>query len=907
MKSLLISLFLSFFFAVVFSIQLHASTYNIDDIRVLGLQRVSAGTVFSSIKIKANSQVTDEQLQDVIRDLFATELFDDITVGSDESVLVITVKERPVINTIIIEGNKIIEKEPLLEGLKSIGLAEGEVFKQSALQAISKQLNSQYSALGRYSAEIETLTRNVSQNQVIVGIRIDEGLIAKIKHINIVGNTHFDEDDLRDEFSLNTTGVWSWVSGNDKYAREKLAGDLERLKSFYLDRGYLKFNIMSTQVSLSPDKETVFITVNIQEGKRYSVDGVALAGDPVLPEREIKPLIGIKEGDVFSQLLVTRSEVEIKRRLGNEGYSAATVSGIPDINDENKTVKLTFFVRPGSISYVRRITFSGNTSTSDFVLRREMRQFEGAPVSSEKLELSKLRLQRLGLFGDVKIATKEVPGTTDQIDVEFTITEQPTASVNFSLGYSGGGGVTLGAGLQHNNWLGSGNTFGFNVETSETETSYNLNYNNPYYTADGVSRGIRLFYRKRDFDEISVSNYATDTVGLKVNFGYPISETGRLSFGVGVESITVEAGTTTAQEILGTPTLRDGVESAYVSNIFYETTILDNLGELENTVAQNIDIADTNNNGLLDEKDNIPSGATDAELENLIVTESAGLNPADGEYTEFDGDSPVIRDRSEGFLDQYGDSFNNLTFDLGWSDSTFDRGIFPTEGISQRFNMEVAVPGGDLEYYKLTYRSDIYFPISGKTTFHLRGRLGYGDGYGKLDGLPFFENFFSGGVSSVRGFESSSLGPKGTPSNAYLAVPVYLSEAGTPDLNDPDYVYVLAGGQLLTATNGDRDSFGGNVLVELSAELVLPIPFVKENDKARIALFVDSGNVFSTDCGPGQENCDNLDLAKLSVSGGISFQWLSPVGPLSFNFARPIVEQPFDETEAFQFSLGRSF
>jgi len=911
MKSFLVFLLLSLCFSLSLFTQVHAANYEIDDIRVLGLQRVSAATVFSAIKIKANSQVSDEDLRNVIRDLFATELFDDVSVGRDNRTLIITVEERPVIYSIVLEGNKIIEKEPLLDGLKSIGLAEGEVFKQSALQAISKQLNAQYSALGRYSAEIETLTREIGQNQIIVGIRIDEGLVAKIKHINIVGNTQFDEDDLRDEFSLNTTGIWSWISGNDKYARERLAGDLERLKSFYLDRGYLKFNVTSTQVSLSPDKETVFITVNVVEGERYSVDGISLAGDPVLPEEKVTPLIGIKDGDVFSQLLVTRSESAIKRRLGNEGYSAAAVSGIPDIDDEKKTVKLTFFVKPGSISYVRRISFAGNTSTSDEVLRREMRQLEGAPVSGEKLEQSKVRLQRLGLFGNVTIDTREVPGTTDQIDVEFTVVEQPTASVNFSLGYSGSGGVTIGAGLQHNNWLGSGNTFGFKVEASETEKSYNLNYNNPYYTADGVSRGIRLFYRERDFDEISVSNYATDTIGLKVNFGYPISETGRLSFGVGVENISIEAGTITAQEILGTPVLRNDndLQNAYVTNDFYENTILDNLGDASNSVAENIDIADTNNNGLVDEDDNISSSVSPAELDNLIVDTTDGLNPSgvDSGYGTIADNPGVVRDRSVGFLDQYGTSFNNLTFDLGWSDSTFNRSIFPTEGISQRFNMEVAVPGGDLEYYKLTYRNDIYFPVSGKTAFHFRGRLGYGDGYGKLDGLPFFENFFSGGVSSVRGFESSSLGPKGTPSNAYVAVPVFLDDS-SPNRNDPDYVYVLADdGQLLTAVNGDRDSFGGNILVELSAELVMPIPFIKDNDKARIALFVDSGNVFSTDCGSGQENCGNVDLDKLSVSGGISFQWLSPVGPLSFNFARPIVEQPFDETESFQFSLGRTF
>ncbi len=902
MKSFLFSLILPLLIGLSFSNFVYANTYTIDDIRVLGLQRVSSGTIFSAIKIKANTEVTNAQLQDVIRDLFRTGYFDDVTVGQENNILIIKVKERPIVNRIIIEGNKIIEKEPLLEGLKSIGLAEGEVFKQSALQAISKQLSSQYSSLGRYSAEIKTVTKDLDKNQILVGINIDEGLVAKIKHINIVGNKEFKEDDLRDLFSLNTTGIWSWISGNDKYAREKLAGDIERLKSFYLDRGYLKFEVTSTQVSISPDKETVFITVNVDEGKPFSVESIELSGDPVLPEEEIKILIGIKPEQTFSQLLVTRSEEAIRNRLGNDGYSSATVSGIPEINEENQTVKLTFYIKPGSISYVRRIIFSGNSSTADNVLRREMRQLEGAPVSTEKLEQSKLRLQRLGLFGDVKLATREVPGTTDQVDVEFIITEQSTASVNLSVGFSGNRGVTLGAGLQHNNWLGTGNTFGFNIETSKTENNYSLNYNNPYYTQDGVSRGIRLFFRERDFDEIDVSNFATDTIGAKVTFGYPISETGRLSFGVGVQNITVEPGTTTAQEIQGTPTLRNRtVENAYVSDEFYNGTVLPALG--------GFDEADSNNNGIVDEDDNVSESD---DLNSLHIDPTTNLNPsgADSGYTTFDDSSDVIRGSSEGFLDRFGDSFDTLTFDLGWRDSTFNRGIFPTDGISQRLNLEVAVPGGDLEYYKLTYRNDAYFPIKGKTAFHLRGRLGYGDGYGDLDVLPFFENFFSGGTGSVRGFESSSLGPKGTPANAYVAVPVAFGQGDPTDIDvrDLDYVYVLdTDGQLLTGTDGDIDTFGGNILVELSAEVVFPIPFIKATDKARMALFVDSGNVFSTDCGSLQENCDNVDLGKLSVSTGLSIQWLSPVGPMSFNFSRPLVEQPFDETEAFQFSLGRSF
>ncbi|MGH1486283.1 MAG: outer membrane protein assembly factor BamA [Cellvibrionaceae bacterium] len=903
MKSYLVGFFLGF--TVCFSA--FAEDLLIDDIRIVGLQRVSAGTIFSAIDIKANSEVTEVEIQKAIRDVFATGYFDDVSIGRDANTLIIDVVERPVISVVVLEGNKVIPKEGLLEALKSIGLAEGEVFKQSALDSISKELSAQYSALGRYSAEIETETREFSQNQIVVGVRINEGHVAKIKHINIVGNTQFSEKKLRDLFSLNTTGTWSWITGSDKYAKEKLAGDLEKLKSYYLDRGYLKFTVTSTQVSLSPDKETVFITVNVSEGSQFFVGSIDIAGDPILPEDELRELIGIAEGDSFSQLLVTRTEDAIQRRLGDEGYSAAAVSGIPELNEEGKTVKLSFYIKPGEISYVRRITFVGNKTTADHVLRREMRQLEGAPVSSKKLEQSRARLQRLGLFGEVNLTTRQVPGTTDQIDVEFSVTEQPTASINLSLGYSGDNGISLGAGLQHNNWLGSGNTFGFNVQNSDTETSYNLNFRNPYYTKDGVSRGIRLFYQERDFEDISISNYATDTAGLKVTFGYPISETARLSFGLGFENINVEPGTTTAQEIQSTPTLRDGVNNAFVSTEFYENNILEAIGDPDNSISENIDIADTNNNGLLDEQDNLPSDTNDDALfvNTSDPTQSGEASaPVDSGYGTITSDPSLFNTEPTGFLDKYGDSFNVFTVDFGLSSSSFDRGVFPTKGISQRLNFELAVPGGDLEYYKLTYRGDVYIPVTKSSSFRFRGRLGYADSYGDIDEFPFFENFFAGGVGSVRGFESSSLGPKSTPSNAYVAVPVIRDDRG----DSVEYVYVQNDDStLLSVADDDLDSFGGNILVELGVELAFPFPFISNSDKLRSVFFIDSGNVFSNNCGPLQENCDNVDLSKLSVSAGIAFQWLSPVGPMSFNFSKPLVEQPFDKTESFQFSLGRSF
>lgn len=866
----------------VFSPLSFSQTFEVDDIKVSGLKRVSTDIVFSAIDIEAGMSVSQAGLQQLIRDLFATEYFSDVQAEVNDNILSIQVVERPVINLILIEGNKVIPTESLIQGLNAIELGENEVFKQSALEDISRQLSAQYSALGRYAAQVETFVKDIGQNQVQLGIRINEGQVSKIKYINIVGNQLFDDDELLDLFSLHTTGTWSWLTGSDKYAREKLAGDLERLRSFYLNRGYLQFDITSNQVALSPDKETVYITVNVTEGEPFTISEVGLAGDPILPEEEIQSLITLSAEETFSQLEVTQSEQAIIERLTDAGYSAAAVSGSAELNEADKTAAVTFFIDPGSITYVRRITFVGNTATSDHVLRREMRQIEGAPVSSEKLRQSKLRLERLGLFGRVELDTVNVAGSNDQIDVIFTVTEQPTASVNASVGYSNSTGVSFGAGLQHNNWLGSGNTFGFNVEQSETDKRYSLNFNNPYFTKEGVSRGVSLYLRERDFSDLNVSQYATNSYGAKINFGYPISETGRVSFGLGFENTTVETGITTVQEIVGSPSFRDDVNQMAISESEYND-ILDALGGL--------DEADSNNNGLLDEEDTISSDVDQSD-------------------TRFDLTPVAINDEfetTEGFIDKYGDEFDTLSLTFGWSNSTFNRGIFPTDGLSQKFNAEVAIPAADLEYYKLSYSADAYFPIgSGDiSTFRLKGRLAYADAYGDTDRLPFFENYYAGGIGSVRGFQSRSLGPKGSPALSLVAVPVDID--GDDVLEEDEYYYVNTDDGLLSVEDDDISTIGGDTLLELSAELVFPAPFVSNKDKVRTTFFVDAGNVFSSNCGVYQENCSEIDLGKLSISGGFSLQWLSPIAPLSFSFARPLVEQPFDETEFFQFSLGRTF
>jgi len=859
-----------------------AEAFRIDDIRIEGLQRVSASKVFSALPIKTNTDVSQLQIQDAVRELFKTGFFADIDIGISDNVLIINVVERPAINRIVVLGNKVIETEPLLEGLKNIGLVEGEIFKQESLQEIARELSAQYSSIGRYATVVETKTIELKQNQVNVGIKIDEGKVATIKHINIVGNKQFSESDLQGLFEIKTTGAWSWLSGNDKYAKQILAGDLDRLKAFYFNQGYLEFDITSTQVSLSPDKDTVFITINVAEGEQYKVQEVKLAGDPIVSEGDIKKLITIKQGDIFSQQKMLDSSEAIKRRLGNEGYSFAKVNGVPDLEKQTRAAKITFFINPGEISYVRRIIFKGNTTTQDKVLRREMRQLEGAPVSSEKLERSKTRLQRLTVFSQVQMATKAVPGRPDQIDIIFSVVEQPSGSVNASLGFSQGSGVSLGAGVQQENWLGTGNTFGFQVDKSDTDTNFNVNFSNPYFTQDGVSRGISLFYRERDFEELTVSSFATDRYGFRVNFGYPISENSRLSLGFGYENITVNPGNSAVQEIIGSPRQRSGIEPLFLTNSQFLTT--------EGVNGVN----DTNNNGFLDERDTFSGDINELfannDTANQVTGDAAPLLSND------------LATTPEGFLDRYGDDFGSLNFTLGWSESTLNRGIFPTKGGAQSVNFEITAPGGDLEFYKLTYRNQFYKSISKNLTFRFKSRFGYAASYGDIDELPFFENFFSGGSSSVRGFEQSSLGPKGTPSVSYVAAPFNNN-------GEVDYAYVSTdGATLLTELDtNDTQTIGGNILVELGAELIFPVPFTKGSKSLRTLFFVDAGNVFSDSCSSGQRNCSDIDLNRLSASAGLGLQWLSPVGPLSLYFSKALQEQPLDETESFQFSLGQRF
>lgn len=842
--------------ALAVQTQAQENVFRVDDIRVEGLQRISAGSVFNALPISVGDSIDESSLSNAAKVLFSTGNFDDLSFFRDDGVLVVNVKERPSISEINIEGNKAIKTEALLDGLKGAGLAVGRVLKRSTLEGMQLELQRQYVSQGRYDAKIETEVEELPRNRAGVNIIVDEGSVAKIKHLNVVGNTVYDNEELVDLFELNTTGWFSFITGNDKYSKEKLGSDLETLESYYKDRGYIRYNLESTQVAITPDRDAVYITANIKEGDKYTINDVSFTGDIILEEEHLRNYLLSKSGQVFSQLYMTRSEEFVTNRLGDAGYTFAKVTGIPEINDEDKTVDIKFFVDPGKRTYVRRINFKGNTKTVDEVLRREMRQMESAPASRAAIEHSKVRLERTGFFKEVEVETPEVPGADDLVDVEYTVEEQSSGSIGASVGFAQSSGLILSANLQQNNFLGTGKRVGIGISNSRYQTAYNFSYVNPYYTVDGVSRGFSVFYRKTDLDEINVSRYSTDTFGGSMNFGYPLSETQRIGFSLGYTNTEITVGEFAVQEIVGSPRPVEGLDK-------YIITPRD-------------------------------PGKTDA-------------------VTGLLSDRPdlTFQTPEPGFLDRNGNDFNLFPITASWSQSTLNRGQLATRGASQGLSLEISLPGSDLEYYKLTYNAQYFYPINNSFTLRFRTELGYGDGYGDTDGLPFFKNFFAGGFGSVRGFKSNTLGPRSTPAIRYGRDFIQANPTSGTPVSDL-YAYTLNDAKTaissgLAFPGEDPRPFGGNASIIGSVELLFPLPFVKDQRSLRSGLFVDVGNVFNTECGSAQLNCFDIDAGELRSSVGIGLTWITGFGPLTFSLAKPINKGPDDDTEIFQFSLGRGF
>ncbi|NLO54418.1 MAG: outer membrane protein assembly factor BamA [Gammaproteobacteria bacterium] len=547
MKRLLLPAVIS---ALIMS-EAQAAPFTVSDIRVNGLQRVSAGSGFGALPLNVGETVDERRLSEATRALFKTGFFEDIQLTRDGDVLIITLLERPSISSLEIEGNKAISKDDLIKGLTQSGLAEGEIFQQATLEGVRNELQRQYVAQGRYSANIETEVIPQPRNRVALKINVTEGSVASIQHINVVGNKVFKDQELADLFELKTKNWLSFFRNDDKYAREKLSGDLERLRSYYFDRGYINMDITSTQVSITPDKKHVYITVNVDEGEQFTIRDVKLAGELKVPEAEIRALLLSREGQVFSRKVMTTTSELITRRLGNDGYTFANVNGMPQTHDEDNTVSLTYVVDPGKRSYVNRIKFRGNTKTADEVLRREMRQMEGGWASTYLIDQSKTRLERLGYFKEVNVETPQVPGTDDQIDVNYSVEEQPSGSITASVGFAQNAGLILGGSISQNNFLGTGNKVSLGLTRSEYQSNYNFSFVDPYWTVDGVSLGYNGFYRSTDYDklDVDVSSYSVDSLGGGVNVGYPISETSRLNFGLSAQQDKLKTGRYTVDEI----------------------------------------------------------------------------------------------------------------------------------------------------------------------------------------------------------------------------------------------------------------------------------------------------------------------------------------------------------------------
>jgi len=746
-----------------------ADQFQIADIRVEGLRRISPGTVFNYLPVQVGDTVGDDVTGNIIRSLYQTGFFDDVKVERDGNVLVLQVQERPAIAKIEFTGNKDLDEDKLREAVAQIGLKEGRVFNRQVLDRIEQELERQYFARGKYGVIVQSTVSPLERNRVAVRIDITEGLTARIKQINIIGNKAFDEKTLLKRFKLGPTGWFSFYTKNDRYSKQELAGDLESLRSFYLDRGYIRFEIKSTQVSISADRKEIYVTVVVEEGAPYKISDIRLAGEPTVPAEKIFPLIQLKRGEYFSRKETTASSERISNLLGDEGYAFANVNAIPEINDETKQVAVTFFVDPGKRVYVRRVNMKGNTRTRDEVLRREMKQLETSWFSAANVRESKERLQRLGFFDDVTIETPAVPGSADQVDVDVSVKEKPAGNLMAGVGYSQSQGILFNASVTQNNFLGTGKRVSFAFNTSEATQLFQLGYQNPYYTIDGISRGFDLSYRQTDFDQLIGADYSTNVGIAGINFGLPISSTSRAGF-----------------------------------SLRYQ-------------------------------------------------------------YTDFTAGYSQL---AQEFEEQNGNIFNDFILSASYVKDTRDTAVFTTSGGLHSLTGEVAVPGSDLTYYKLYYKGAQYFPLVSRVVLALSGEAGYGDGYGDLNYLPFFLNYYAGGPRSVRGYEANRMGPR-------------------------DTTYY--------------DPTGGNVKLVGSVEIFAPPPVEGDLAKAmRLGAFLDFGNVWVTQS-TNLVTPTGFDLGEMRYTAGVSLDWLSPIGALSISLGFPLNEKEGDQTQVFQFGIGQTF
>ena len=563
-----------YFFCLIISIQAYSfDEFIVSDIRIVGLQRVSTGSIFNIIPITVGDKIDTRKSLEITNSLFKTEQFDDITIAKDGNALIIGVVERPSVSKIEISGNKALETEQLLESLDGVGIKEGSVYKRSTLEKVKYELVRSYSSNGRYGANVEIEEINQPRNTIEINIVVDEGTGAKIKKINIIGNEIFSDEDLKDSLELSEGSFFSFLRNDNAYSKEKLKGDIESLESFYKNRGYIKFSVESTQVSLSKDYKDIFINYNLFEGEKHKISDVKVTGDIPIELSVYENAVTSLKGQTYSQQQITSIEEFFIKILGNQGYAFAEINPTTEINDETSEVKIIFNVDAGNRTYTRKILFTGNDTTQDHVLRIEMRQFEGAWSSDNQIEAGKVRLERLGYFKQVEVETVPVASSDDQVDVIYTVEEETTGSIGGNVGYSDFG-LMLGFNLQEQNFIGSGNTVAIGINKNIYSESYNFSFVDPYYTKDGVSRGYSIYFRETDYGEFNVANYLTNSQGTGIQFGYPISDIQRLNFGITYDKTDIDIGSRPAREIWDFVNSEGSIFETLTAQISYQKVTL---------------------------------------------------------------------------------------------------------------------------------------------------------------------------------------------------------------------------------------------------------------------------------------------------------------------------------------------
>ena len=773
----------------------------IQDIRVEGLQRTEPSTVFNYLPVKVGDNFSDARSEEIIKNLYATGFFDDVRVETMGNQVLLTVVERPTIATLNITGAKMLQNDAIKKNLESFGLAQSQYFNQATLNQAVVALRDEYVGRGKQSVKITPTVKKLARNRVSIDIAIDEGKSTKIADIEFEGNHVYSDRKLMKQMSLSEGGMWTWLTKSNQFNEQKFSQDLERVSEFYQNNGYFGFRIVDTDVQTNEDKTKQTIKITVDEGERYRWGKVTIDGDTrEVPKEELYKMLTMKEGKWYERQKMVKSLEAMQNRMGSAGYAFSEINVQPVPNPQTKTVDFVLHVEPGRKVYVNQINITGNNKTRDEVVRRELRQMEAAPYDTSKLQRSKERVELLGYFDNVQFDAKPVEGSPDPVDVNMSVQERSTGSLDLSAGWVQDTGMVLSAGVSQDNLFGTGKSASARVSRSKTTVNGSLSFTDPYFTPDGVSLGYDVYGKSYDPRKASSSakQYKTTTAGAGIRMGIPVTEYDRVNFGLAAEHLTVNTYT--------------GAPKRYAEFIKQYGKGSDGVGSFKGWLYKGT---------------------------------------------------------------------------IGWGRNKTDNALWPTRGYQTGVNGEIALPGSDLQYYTLTHNQTWFFPLNKSLTLMLGGEVGYGNGYGKTKTMPFFENFYGGGLGSVRGFESGTLGPK-----------VY-----------DQY--------------GEKISYGGNKKANVSAELLFPMPGIKDARTVRLSLFADAGSVWDGKTYTDKDNDKYNKTAQnvyglgtshkstfkeeLRASAGAAVTWLSPLGPMKFSYAYPFKKKEGDEIQRFQFQLGTTF